>query len=133
MKLNLTVNHLFALLLFLVLVAVVVVLVFVLKTLKDIGEEVNEVLEDNAESINTTIKHIPDITYNVGEITKEAEITLGLLSPKINSILLNVNNISTRVRDISFELEGVSGKAEESVYQTSNALVESVEYFKKNI
>lgn len=86
----------------------------------------------NLNEIDTTIKQLPDISYNINEITRETKSAITNLTPEINDLLHNVNSISGRVSNITESIDDTTNKVSKTVDSVSNSIVDTAYNFQAN-
>lgn len=116
---NLTVQDLFKLILFLLGIGVGAYLIMVLNKINKILDNVKNLMENNSEELDLTLKQLPGISKNINNITEETNNTLKKVSPDIEALIHNSGRISGSVTSIT-----------ESVDFMSTGIVETVGIFK---
>jgi len=129
---NLTVQDLFKLILFLLGIGAGTYLILVLNKINKILGQAKDIVEMNLNEIDTTIKQLPDISYNINEITRETKSAITNLTPEINDLLHNVNSISGRVSNITESIDDTTNKVSKTVDSVSNSIVDTAYNFQAN-
>lgn len=132
MDANLTVQDLFKLILFLLGIGAGTYLILVLNKINKILGQAKDIVEMNLNEIDTTIKQLPDISYNINEITRETKSAITNLTPEINVLLHNVNSISGRVSNITESIDDTTNKVSKTVDSVSNSIVDTAYNFQAN-
>ncbi len=132
MDANLTVQDLFKLILFLLGIGAGTYLILVLNKINKILGQAKDIVEMNLNEIDTTIKQLPDISYNINEITRETKSAITNLTPEINDLLHNVNSISGRVSNITESIDDTTNKVSKTVDSVSNSIVDTAYNFQAN-
>lgn len=125
MDANLTVKDLFTLILFLVGIGVGIYFILVLSKINKILGQAKDMVESNLKEIDTTIKQLPGISYNVNEITKEAKETLTQLSPEINGLVHNINTISDQASSITKTVKDTTDKVSDTVDNVADSITDT--------
>lgn len=125
MEANLTVKDLFSLILFLVGIGVGIYFIMVLSKINKILGQAKDMIEANLKEIDTTIKQLPDISYNVNEITKEANKTLAQLSPEISGLVHNINSISDQASSITKSVKDTTDKVSDTVDNVTDSITDT--------
>lgn len=132
MDANLTVQDLFKLILFLLGIGAGTYLILVLNKINKILGQAKDIVEMNLNEIDTTIKQLPDISYNINEITRETKSAITNLTPEINDLLHSVNSISGRVSNITESIDDTTNKVSKTVDSVSNSIVDTAYNFQAN-
>lgn len=125
MDANLTVQDFFSLILFLVGIGVGIYFILVLSKINKILGQAKDMIESNIKEIDTTIKQLPDISYNINEITKETKHTLTELGPEISGLVHNINSISDQASSITNTVKGTTDKVSETVDNVANSITDT--------
>lgn len=125
MDANLTINDLFSIILFIVGIGAGIFLILVLSKVNKILGQAKDMIENNINEIDTTIKQLPDISYNVNEITKEAKTTMATLTPEINGLVQNIHSISDQASSITGTVKDTTEKVSHTVDDVSNSIADT--------
>lgn len=125
MEANLTVKDLFTLILFLVGMGVGIYFILVLSKINKILGQAKDMIESNIKEIDSTIKQLPDISYNVNEITKETKNTLAVLSPEISGLVHNINSISDQASSITKTVKDTTDKVSDTVDNVTDSITDT--------
>lgn len=125
MDANLTVKDLFSLILFLVGIGVGIYFIMVLSKINKILGQAKDMVEANIKEIDTTIKQLPDISYNVNQITKEANRTLTEIGPEINGLIHNINSISDQAWAITNTVKATTDKVSGTVDDVTDSITDT--------
>lgn len=125
MDANLTIQDLFKLILFLVGIGVGTYLILVLSKINRILGQAKDMVEANVKEIDTTIKQLPEISYNVNEITKEANMTIKELGPELGGLVHNINSISEQASSITNTVKDTTDKVSETVGDVTNSITDT--------
>lgn len=125
MDANLTVKDLFTLILFLVGIGVGGYFILVLSKINKILGQAKDMIESNIKEIDTTIKHLPDISNNVNEITKEASRTITQIGPELSGLVHNINSISDQASEITNTVKATTDKVSETVDDVTNSITDT--------
>lgn len=118
---NLTVQDLFKLILFLLGIGVGAYLIMALNKINKILDNIKNLMDNNSEELDITIKQLPGISKNINDITEETNNTLRRVSPDIEALIHNSGKISGSVTSIT-----------ESVDSISTGIVDTVGIFRGN-
>lgn len=125
MDANLTVQDLFKLILFLIGIGVGTYFILVLSKINKILGEAKDMVESNLKEIDTTIKQLPDISYNINGITKEANNMIKELTPEINGLIHNINEISGQASSITNTVMKTTDKVGSTVEEVTNSITDT--------
>lgn len=125
MEANLTINDLFTIVLFIVGIGAGIFLILVLSKVNKILGQAKDMIESNINEIDTTIKQLPDISYNINEITKETKQTISELTPEISGLIRNVYSISDQASAITNTVKGTTEKVSHTVDDVTNSLTDT--------
>ena len=125
MEANLTINDLFTIVLFIVGIGAGIFLILVLSKVNKILGQAKDMIESNINEIDTTIKQLPDISYNINEITKETKQTISELTPEISVLIRNVYSISDQASAITNTVKGTTEKVSHTVDDVTNSLTDT--------
>lgn len=125
MEANLTINDLFTIILFIVGIGAGVFLILVLSKVNKILGQAKDMIESNINEIDTTIKQLPDISYNVNEITRETKQTISELTPEISGLIRNVHSISAQASSITNTVKGTTEKVSHTVDDVTNSIADT--------
>lgn len=130
MDANLTVKDLFSIILFIVGIGAGIYLILVLSKLNRILGQARDMIESNINEIDTTIKQLPDISYNINEITKETKHTISELTPEISGLVHNINTISEQASSISNTFKYTTEKVSQTVDDVTSNIADTALAFK---
>lgn len=133
MDVSLTINDLFKIALYIVGIGALGYLIVVLKNVSKLVSEITGIVKENEESINATIKEVPDISKNVNKITKNANIAIEEMTPDINGIVKNANNITNKVGSLTDTAEQTAMKALDTADITVDAIADAAYSLKFNV
>lgn len=125
MDANLTVQDLFSIILFIVGIGAGIFLILVLSKVNKILGQAKDMIESNIYEIDTTIKQLPDISYNINEITKETKHTISELTPEINNLVHNINSITDHASSITNTVKGTTDKVSQTVNDVTNSITDT--------
>lgn len=125
MEANLTINDLFTIVLFIVGIGAGIFLILVLSKVNKILGQAKDMIESNINEIDTTIKQLPGISYNINEITKETKQTISELTPEISGLIRNVYSISDQASAITNTVKGTTEKVSHTVDDVTNSLTDT--------
>ncbi len=125
MDASLTVKDLFSLILFLVGIGVGVYFILVLSKINKILGQAKDMIESNIKEIDTTIKQLPDISYNINEITKETNRTITQIGPELGGLVHNINSISDQASAITNTVKTTTDKVSETVEDVTNSITDT--------
>ncbi len=123
MTASLTIKDLFSLILFLLGIGIGVYLVAILSKVNRIMAKTTDMIEDNIEELDATIKTLPEISHNVSEITKETNYAITKLTPEVEKVLRDTSHISGAVSEISDSVGGSAKKLEDAVDGVSDSVL----------
>lgn len=133
MDVSLTINDLFRIGLYIVGIGALGYLIVVLKNVAKIVSKISSIVEDNQESINATIKEVPEISVNVNAITKNANIAIKEMTPDINGIVKNANSITNKIGSLTDTAEQTAMKALDTADLTVDAIADAAYSLKFNV
>lgn len=133
MDISLTINDLFKILLYIVGIGALGYLIVVLKNVAKLVSKLAGIVEDNEESINATIKEVPEITENVNSITRSANLAIKEMTPDINGIVKSANGITTKIGSLTDTVEQTALKALDTADITVDALADAAYSIKFNV
>lgn len=133
MDVSLTINDLFRIGLYIVGIGALAYLIIVLKNVAKLISKIGGIVEDNQESINATIKEVPEISVNVNAITKNANIAIKEMTPDINGIVKNANSITGKMGSIADSAEQTAMKALDTADLTVDAIADAAYSLKFNV
>lgn len=133
MDVSLTINDLFRIGLYIVGIGALGYLIVVLKNVAKLISKIGSIVEDNQESINATIKEVPEISENINSITKNANIAIKEMTPDINGIVKNANSITGKIGSITDTAEQTAMKALDTADLTVDAIADAAYSLKFNI
>lgn len=125
MDANLTINDLFSIILFIVGIGAGIFLILVLSKVNKILGQAKNMIESNINEIDTTIKQLPDISYNINEITREAKHTITELTPEISGLIQNVHSISDQAEFITNTVKDTTEKVSHTVDDVTNSITDT--------
>ena len=132
MNASLTVADLFKLILFLLGIGVGTYLILVLSKINKILGQAGSVIENNITELDTTIKQLPEITYNVNEISKETHYAIKSLTPEVDALLRNTTSITGTVSKITDTIDDSTEKVSKTVDGVSDSILETAYNFQSN-
>lgn len=115
MSASLTIKDLFSLILFLLGIGIGVYLVLILSKFNKIISKASDIIEDNMSELDSTIKTLPEISYNVSEISRETNHAIKMLTPELEKVLRNTSHISETVSGITDSVGDSTKKLEKTV------------------
>lgn len=133
MEISLTINDLLKILLYAVGIGALGYLIIVLKNVAQILKKISGIVEDNEESINATIKEVPEISVNVNSITRSADLAIKEMTPDINGIVKNANGITTKIGSLTDTVEQTALKALDTADITVDAIADAAYSIKFNV
>lgn len=133
MEISLTINDLLKILLYAVGIGALGYLIIVLKNVAQILKKISGIVEDNEESINATIKEVPEISVNVNSITRSADMAIKEMTPDINGIVKNANGITTKIGSLTDTVEQTALKALDTADITVDAIADAAYSIKFNV
>ncbi len=123
MSASLTIKDLFSLILFLLGIGIGVYLVLILSKINKILSSASDVVEGNMEELDSTIKTLPEISYNVSEISKETNYAIKTLTPELEKVLKDTSHISERVSGITDSVGDSTKKLEKTVDDVTDSVL----------
>ncbi|NLN14362.1 MAG: hypothetical protein GX185_02025 [Tissierellia bacterium] len=130
MDANLTVQDLFRLILYLIGIGVGTYFILVLSKINRILGQARDIIDSNLNELETTIKQLPDISYNVNEITREAKDALNQLTPEITGLVQNVNCISQQAASITNTVKDTTERVSDTVDEVAESIADTAIAFK---
>lgn len=130
---NLTIQDLFALILFLLGIGALIYLILVLKNINRLLCQAKLLTESNMKELDTTIKQLPEISENINAITKETRTTLNKLTPEIDELLHNINSISGKVESATEAIDNTTHKIVDTVDVLADSISETAIAIKYNV
>lgn len=130
---SLTVNDLFKILLYLVGIGALGYLALVLRNVAKLVSKLTGIVNENEENINEIINEVPQISVNINSITKNADLAIKEMTPEINGIVKNANNITGKVGSLSDSAEQTILKALDTADITVDAIADAAYSLKFNV
>ena len=133
MEISLTINDLLKILLYAVGIGALGYLIIVLKNVAQILKKISGIVDENEDSINATIKEVPEISVNVNSITRSADMAIKEMTPDINGIVKNANGITTKIGSLTDTVEQTALKALDTADITVDAIADAAYSIKFNV
>lgn len=126
---------LYDVLIFVLIIAGIVALLFLAKVFMSLANllgTVNKTLEDNKESLDSTLKNLPNITSNINSILVNTDEVVNDIKPSITSTLADVSNVTNKVSNIttnvSDTVEVVGIAAADTASRFTNTFTSATDY-----
>ena len=133
MNTPITIQDLFRLIMFLLGIGALGYLILIFKHIYKLLKQINSVIEENAASLDTTLKQLPGISENINSITKSTDIAIKDLAPEINGLVHNINSISNRVESITESIDHTTEKVFDTFDAVSDSVTETAFAFQHNV
>lgn len=132
MSASLTLHDFFTLLIFILSIGALIYVIMFLSKVNKIFGQLSELFESNKDEMDRTIKELPDIAFNVKEISKETNYAIKTLTPEVDGVLRNANNITQKASEIADTLEEGTDKINDTVNGFSNSVLGIANNFESN-
>ncbi|MFM1540254.1 DUF948 domain-containing protein [Helcococcus ovis] len=126
---------LYDVLIFVLIITAIVCLIFLAKvfiSLANLLGNINKTLEDNKESLDGTLKNLPDVITNINSILVNTDEIVNDIKPSITSTLADVskvtNNVSNITTNLSDTVEVVGIAAADTASRFTNTFTNATDY-----
>ena len=127
MNATITVKELLTFILYILGIGLLGYLIALVKNTNKIVSKAKNIIEENEEEINTTLKQLPDISTNANHISKDLKELLEDISPEVTGLAANANSITENLDATSEKVFNTVDIVSESISETALTIEHNVQ------